>query len=96
MNILEEMYYRNIDPCEWPVVRTKEDKEILSQVVHFENSLLETLNAQQKEFFEKYQWHHDKLWTKEGCRAFENGFRVGAQIMQTINKNIYGGNENES
>ena len=54
-----------------------------------ESKLLERLNAEEKEIFEKYQDCHHELTQIGECEAFIKGFRFGGQIVRKHRLPVY-------
>ena len=54
MNVLEELWYGNIEPAEYDISSSKEYKEILQLISRNEDKLLATMTDTQKELFTKY------------------------------------------
>ena len=54
MNILEELWYGNIEPAEYDISPSKEYKELLQLISRNEDKLLATMTDTQKELFTKY------------------------------------------
>jgi len=54
MNILEELWYGNIEPAEYDISPSKEYKELLQLISRNEDKLLATMTETQKELFTKY------------------------------------------
>ena len=51
MNILEELWYGNIEPAEYDISPSKEYKELLQLISRNEDKLLATMTDSQKELF---------------------------------------------
>lgn len=54
MNILEELWYGNIEPAEYDISASKEYKELLQLISRNEDKLLAAMTDSQKELFTKY------------------------------------------
>ena len=54
MNILEELWYGNIEPAEYDISPSKEYKEMLQLISRNEDKLLATMTEPQKQMFIKY------------------------------------------
>ena len=54
MNVLEELWYGNMDPSEFASSSSKEYKELLHLVSRNEEKLLASMTDEQKELFSKY------------------------------------------
>ena len=84
MNILEELWYGNIEPAEYDISSNKEYKELLQLISRNEYKLLATMTDAQKELFVKYTdcvREHQVMAEK---LLFQNSFRLGARIMLEI------------
>ncbi len=55
MKVIEEFWYGNITPVERPFQRQRQFDKIFSLLAKNEEKLLETLNEQEKEIFEKFK-----------------------------------------
>ena len=51
MNILEELWYGNIEPAEYDISSSNECKEMLQLISRNEDKLLATMTDSQKELF---------------------------------------------
>ena len=87
MRILEEFWYGNIDPHEQSYDMQSRLGKIMSLLTQNESKLLERLNAEEKEIFEKYQDCHHEITQIVECEAFIKGFRLGGQIMLEVCEN---------
>ena len=54
MNVLEELWYGNLEPSEFDSSPGKEYKELLHLVSRNEEKLLATMTTEQKELFSRY------------------------------------------
>ena len=82
-NILNKLYYGEINPSEMPPPATKRYNENLKTICSIENKLLE-LYPDCKKLLDEYT---DALHIESQleCEAdFERGFRLGAEIMLSI------------
>ena len=87
MRILEEFWYGNIDPHEQSFDKQSRLGKVMSLLAQNESKLLERLNAEEKEIFEKYQVCHHEITQIVECEAFINGFRLGGQMMLEVCEN---------
>ena len=81
MNILEELWYGNIEPAEYDISSSKEYKELLQLISRNEEKLLTTMTDAQKELFTKYADCVREYQVMAECTLFQNSFRLGARIM---------------
>ena len=84
MNILEELWYGNIEPAEYDVSSSKEYKELLQMISRNEDKLLATMTDTQKELFTKYADCVREHQTMAENLLFQNSFRLGARIMLEV------------
>ena len=84
MNILEELWYGNIEPAEYDVSSSKEYKELLQMIRRNEDMLLATMTDTQKELFTKYADCVREYQTMAENLLFQNSFRLGARIMLEV------------
>lgn len=54
MNILEKLWYGNLEPSAYDTSSDPEYKEILPLIIHNKDKLLATMTAEQKELFSRY------------------------------------------
>ena len=81
MNILEELWYGNISPCEMDFKRGSKYSELLSYIVRHEEDLQKRLNDEEKEILEKLTECTDELHGIAEREAFVRGFTFGARII---------------
>ena len=84
MNILEELWYGNIEPAEYDISSSKEYKEMLQLISRNEDNLLATMTDAQKELFTKYADCVREYQTMAENLLFQNSFRLGARIMLEV------------
>ena len=87
MNILEELWYGNIEPAEYDVSPSKKYKEQLQLISRNEDKLLATMTDAQKELF---SWYTDCVQEHQAmaeCMLFQNSFRLGAEMMLEVMRN---------
>lgn len=84
MNILEELWYGNIEPSEYDTSPDSEYKEVLRLVNRNEDKLLATMTAEQKEIFSRYQDCVREYQAMAECLLFQRSFCLGAQIMLKV------------
>ena len=61
MHILEEFWYGNINPMERPFQRQRKFDKTFRLLVKNEEKLLENLNEQEKEVFDKFKACYDEM-----------------------------------
>ena len=84
MNILEELWYGNIEPSEYDTSPDPECKELLRLISRIEDKLLDTLTAEQKEAFFRYRDCVREYQAMAECLLFQKSFCLGAQIMLKV------------
>ena len=84
MNILEELWYGNIEPAEYDVSPSKEYKELLQLISRNEDKLVATMTDEQKELFTKYADCVREYQVMAECMLFQNSFRLGARMMLAV------------
>lgn len=87
MNVLEELWYGNLEPSEFDSSSSKEYKELLHQVGRNEEKLLATMTKEQKELFSKYSDCVREFHSLTECLLFKNSFKPGARMMVEIMRN---------
>ena len=75
MSILDELYH------EWHTLREKPRKEEHAAWEHSEELWMQAENVLDAELFEELQHSVAELMDVEACREFEEGFRLGVQLM---------------
>ncbi len=84
MNILEELWYGNIEPAEYDTSPSKEYKQMLQLISRNEDKLLATMTDAQKELFAKYTDCVRDYQVMAECLLFQNSFRLGAKMMLAV------------
>ena len=84
MNILEELWYGNIEPAEYDTSPSKEYKKMLQLISRNEDKLLATMTDDQKELFAKYTDCVRDYQVMAECMLFQNSFRLGAKMMIAV------------
>ena len=84
MNILEELWYGNIEPTEFDANAGKDYKEALRLITRNEEKLQATMTDEQKELFSRYTDCVREYQTMAECLLFQNSFRLGARIMLEV------------
>lgn len=87
MNILEELWYGNIEPAEYDTSPSKEYKQMRQLISRNEDNLLATMTDAQKELFTKYTDCVRDYQVMAECMLFQNSFRLGAQMMLAVMEN---------
>ena len=84
MNILEELWYGNIEPAEYDISPSKEYKELLRLISRNEDKLLATMTDAQKELFSRYTDCVREYQAMAECLLFQNSFSLGAKMMLEV------------
>ena len=84
MNILDELWYGNIEPAEYDTSPSKEYKQMLQLISRNEDKLLATMTDAQKELFTKYTDCVRDYQVLAECMLFQNSFRLGAKMMIAV------------
>ncbi|HIS60032.1 MAG TPA: hypothetical protein IAC17_06300 [Candidatus Faecousia faecipullorum] len=86
MNVLEELWYGNLDPSEFDSSSSKEYKELLHLVSRNEEKLLSTMTKEQKELFSRYSDCVREFQSLAECLLFQDSFKLGAKMMAEVLK----------
>lgn len=81
MNILEELYYGNVNPDTEYFDKQSQLGHAMKVLTSKEEELLSMLNNSEKEVFKKFQNAQATVTTLTEIRKFMSGFKLGAQIM---------------
>ena len=81
MNILEDLWFGNISPWERPFKKDCAYSELLTLIVRHYDDLVERLNDEEKEIFEKYADCTTEMRDLTEREAFVKGFTLGARII---------------
>ena len=84
MNVLEELWYGNLEPSEFDSSPGKEYKELLHLVSRNEEKLLATMTTEQKELFSRYSDCVQEFQSLAECLLFQNSFKLGARMMIAV------------
>ena len=84
MNIIEELWYGNISPCERHFKRGSTYSELLGYIVRHEEDLQKRLSDNEKEIFEKFTECTNVMYGIAEREAFVRGFTLGARIIIEI------------
>ena len=77
MNIIEELWYGNISPCERDFKRGSTYSELLGYIVRHEEDLQKRL----KEIFDKFTECTNEMYGIAERESFVRGFALGAKII---------------
>ena len=81
MNILEDLYYGNVSPCDRDVRRGSKVDELQNLVCQYEVELNSSLTEKQKETFEKFKDAYNELYCCFEKDMFAQGFIIATKIM---------------
>lgn len=81
MNILEDLYYGNISPCERNFKKGSVYSELLGYIVRHQEDLQKRMNDEEKEIFEKFTECTNEMYSMTEREAFVSGFTLGARII---------------
>ena len=81
MTRLERLYYGNIAPHEYEVVRGSEYDVTAKLVIRHEQELSATLTERQKEVFQKFKDNQIELLNLGERDAFVRGFSLAVRLM---------------
>ena len=81
MNIIEELWYGNISPCERDFKKGSKYSELLGYIVRHEEELKKRLNDEEIEILEKYTECTNEMYGIAEREAFVRGFVLGARII---------------
>jgi len=84
MNILEELWYGNIEPAEYDTPPSKEYKQMIQLISRNEDKLLATMTDAQKELFTNYTNCVRDHQVLAECMLFQNSFRLGTKMMIAV------------
>ena len=79
-NILENLYYGNISPCQRAVRPDSKVKKLMQKQSDLESKLSESFTAEQREIFEQYLSVSADLLDANCLDSFITGFRLGARF----------------
>ena len=86
MNILEDLYYGNVSPCDRDVKRGSKVDKLQTLVCQHEVELNSTLTEKQKETLEKFKDAYSELYCCFERDMFAQGFIIAAKIMIEVFK----------
>ena len=81
MNILEDLYYGNINPCEREFKKGSTYSQLLGYIVRHQQDLQKRMNDEEKEIFEKFTECNNEMHSMTEREAFVSGFTLGARII---------------
>ena len=84
MQLLEELWYGNIEPTEFDADAGKDYKEALRLITRNEEKLQATMTEEQKELFSRYTDCVREYQSMAECLLFQNSFQLGARIMLEV------------
>ena len=87
MQILEEFWYGNINPAERPFQKQRSFDKAFKMLTKNEEKLLETLNEQEKELFDKFKTCYDEMMQITECQTFIKGFKLGTRFTMACFEN---------
>lgn len=79
-NIIEELHYGNITPCDRDIVRGGSYSHLLHLVTQNEDDLMQSLTQAQQETFEKFKDCASELNDANELTAFTIGFKLGIRL----------------
>ena len=79
-NIIEELFYGNLEPQELTTELTPRLKKKLSELVKKEDELSSKLPEEEKELFSNYVSAYNEFSSISNSDSFISGFRFGARF----------------
>ena len=79
-NIIEELFYGNLEPQELTTEITPRLKKKLNELVKKEEELTSRLSEGERELFSKYTCAYNEFSSISVCDSFISGFRLGAKF----------------
>ena len=79
-NIIEELFYGNLEPQELTTELTPRLKRKLSELVKKEDELTSKLPEEEKELFSNYVSAYNEFSSISNSDSFISGFRFGARF----------------
>ena len=90
-NIIEDLYYGNLEPQEVNSELTPKLKKKLNNLAEKEEQLSARLTGEEKELFQNYVSAYIEFSTTSNTDSFISGFRFGAKFTyDTFVKNMKG------
>lgn len=87
MNIVEEFWYGNINLAERSFQKQRGFDKAFRILTRKEEKLLETLNEQEKELFDKFKAFYEKMMQITECQTFIKEFKLGARFVMACTEN---------
>lgn len=81
MNIIEELYYGNVDPTEKSVDKNSDYYKFVKAVSEIEDKLNETLNDGEKQLFSKLMNAQNEVLCITDKERFIEGWKLGARFI---------------
>ncbi len=83
-NIIEELWYGNIDPLNGGIFKSPEMKDLIQYIARHREDLEKNLTDEQKEVFEKFDDCNSELNRLSETSIFECGFKLGARLILSV------------
>ncbi len=83
-NVIEELYYGNLEPQELTTEITPKLKKKLSELVKKEEELTAMLPEKEKELFANYVSAYNEFSNISNSDSFISGFRLGARFERDM------------
>ncbi len=83
-NVIEELWYGNIDPLNGGIFKSPEIKELIQYIARHRENLEKTLTDEQKEVFGKFDDCNSELNRLSETSIFECGFKLGAKLILSV------------
>lgn len=83
-NIIKELYYGNITPCDRDIVKGGTYSHLLNLVTRNEDDLMQTLTQAQQETFEKFKDCVSELNDVNELTTFTIGFKLGMRLTLDV------------
>ena len=80
LNVIEELYYGNLEPQEMTTEISPKLKKKLSSLAKKEEELTAMLPEKEKELFTNYVSAHNEFSSISNSDSFISGFRLGARF----------------
>ena len=81
VNILEDLYYGNVSPCDRDVIHGSKVDKLQTLVCQYEVELNSTLTEKQRETLEKFKDVYSELYCCFERDMFAQGFIIATKIM---------------
>ncbi len=85
MNILEELFYSNLNPSNSNFKNNYELKKAIETVLKNEELLTQLLEGKEKNLFLDYTNAHSSINGETAVENFVAGLKLGAKIIQELN-----------